>query len=100
MKKLLGIVVLGLLLSGNAYAKIDESYKKQIYEGCINDAKKDNNYNILNLILVFIISFISLVILADTFKTPISNIVPNIEFILYSLYESVKDIFLFLNDLI
>ena len=45
MNKLLGIIVLGLLLSGNAYAKIDESYKKQIYEGCINDAKKDNNYN-------------------------------------------------------
>ena len=77
--------------------KINENTKNELIK--IN-SKKDNNYNILNLILVFIISFISLVILADTFKTPISNIVPNIEFILYSLYESVKDIFLFLNDLI
>ena len=77
--------------------KIDEITKNELVK--IN-SKKDNNYNILNIILVFIISFISLVILVDTFKTPISNIVPNIEFILYSLYESVKDIFLFLNDLI
>ncbi len=45
MKKLLGIVVLGLLLSGNAYAKIDSSYEKQIYEGCINDAKRNNDFN-------------------------------------------------------
>ena len=45
MKKLLGIVVLGLLLSGNAFAKIDSSYEKQIYEGCINDAKQNNDYN-------------------------------------------------------
>jgi len=45
MKKLLGIIVLGLLLSGNAYAKIDKSYVKQIYEGCISDAKQNNDYN-------------------------------------------------------
>ena len=45
MKKLLSIIVLGLLLSGNAYAKIDKSYVKQIYEGCISDAKQNNDYN-------------------------------------------------------
>ena len=45
MKKLLSILVLGLLLSGNAYAKIDKSYVKQIYEGCISDAKQNNDYN-------------------------------------------------------
>ena len=77
--------------------KIDENTKSELVK--IN-SKNDNNYNVLNLILVFIISFISLVILVDTFKTPISNILPNIEFILYNLYESIKDIFLFLNDLI
>ena len=45
MKKLLGIVGLSLLLTGNAFAKIDNSYKKQIYEGCINDAKRNNDFN-------------------------------------------------------
>ena len=42
MKKLLGIVVLGLLLSGNAYAEV-------VYLKCIRtDQKKDNvsrNFN-------------------------------------------------------
>jgi len=38
-------LVAGLLLSGNAYAKIDDSYQQQIYYGCINDAKKNNDYN-------------------------------------------------------
>ena len=45
MKKILGIIVLGLLLSGNAYAKIDKSYVNQIYDGCISDAKQNNDYN-------------------------------------------------------
>ena len=45
MKKLLGIIVLSLLMSGNVFAKIDKSYVKQIYEGCISDAKQNNDYN-------------------------------------------------------
>ena len=62
--------------------------------------KTKKNYKILGPIIVFIISFISLIILVDTFQNPISKIVPNIEFLLYNLYESINDIKLFLNDLI
>ena len=66
-----------------------------------NETLKDKkNYNILGLIMVFIISFIALIITLDTFQNPISKIVPNIEFILYSLYETINDIKLFLKDLI
>ena len=61
---------------------------------------KKKNYNILNITLVFIISFIAIVIIIDTFKSPIGSIVPNIEFLLYNLYESIKDIILFIKDLI
>ena len=53
----------------------------------------------LNVILIFIISVIALIVLLDTFKSPISLIIPNIEFILESLYETLKDIFLFIQDL-
>ena len=60
---------------------------------------KKNKLSPLNFILVFIISVISLIILLDTFKYPISLILPNIEFILESLYETVKDITLFIQDL-
>ena len=55
---------------------------------------------ILNIIVVFIISFMALIILTDTFEQPISKLIPNIEFILFNLYESIKDIMLFFNDLI
>ena len=59
-----------------------------------------NNYNILGIIIVFIITFVALIIILDTFQDPISKIVPNIEFLLYNLYESINDVKLFLKDLI
>tara|TARA_B100000767_G_C19531263_1_gene436685 strand:- start:121 stop:666 length:546 start_codon:yes stop_codon:yes gene_type:complete len=62
--------------------------------------KKKNKYNILGIIIVFIISFVALIIVLDTFQNPISKIVPNMEFLLYNLYETINDILLFLNDLI
>ena len=62
--------------------------------------KKNTKFNILNLTIVFIISFIALIIILDTFKAPISKIVPDIELILYNLYETINDIKLFFIDLI
>ena len=61
--------------------------------------KKQKNFKILNIFVVIIITFIALIIIVDTFKYPIGKIVPNIEFILYNLYESIKDISLFIKDL-
>jgi predicted Zn finger-like uncharacterized protein len=76
-------------------------------EELINDddkstAKSTNkkSYNILGITIIFIISFIALIIVLDTFQVPISKFVPNIEFLLYSLYETINDIVLFLSDLI
>ena len=69
-------------------------------EFLVNNKKIKRKFKILNLTIVFIISFIALIIFIDTFKTPISEIIPNIEFILYNLYETIKDIFSFLKDLI
>ena len=62
--------------------------------------KKQKNFKILNIFVVTIISFIAFIIVIDTFKSPIGKIVPNVEFILYNLYESIKDISLFIRDLI
>ena len=61
--------------------------------------KKQKNFKILNILVVTIISFVAFIIIVDTFKYPIGKIVPNIEFILYNLYESIKDISLFIRDL-
>ena len=60
--------------------------------------KKKINY--INLFFVIIISLISLVILIDTFKSQISNFFPGIDVILDNLYETIKDITLFLKDLV
>ena len=62
--------------------------------------KKQKNFKILNIFVVTIISFIAFIIIVDTFKYPIGKIVPNVEFILYNLYESIIDISLFIRDLI
>ena len=62
--------------------------------------KKPKNFKILNFFIVLIISFVAFIIIVDTFKLPIGQVVPNIEFILYNLYESIRDISLFIRDLI
>ena len=61
---------------------------------------ENKKLSFLNVILVFIISIIALIVLLDTFKSPISLMIPNIEFILESLYETLKDILLFIQDLL
>jgi predicted Zn finger-like uncharacterized protein len=65
----------------------------------ISKPKKPKNFKILNSFIVAIISFVAFIIIVDTFKYPIGQVVPNIEFILYNLYESIKDILLFIRDL-
>ena len=82
------------------FIKFNNSTKKKIKEEKKQKKKVIKNYNILALTLVFIISFIALVVIADTFKSPIGKIFPNFEFLLYNLYESTKDFVLFFKDLI
>ena len=74
--------------------------KNDYHDPEISIPKKRKNKNILSLTIIFIISFIALIIILDTFQRPISKVIPNIEFILYNLYETINDIMLFLGDLI
>ena len=76
-------------------ASSNKSKRKHSYK--FSESKK---INFLNVILVFIISIIALIVLLDTFNNPISLIIPNIEFILEGLYEVLKDISLFIQDLL
>ena len=54
---------------------------------------------ILNYLIVFIISFVAVIIVLDTFKGPLSTFYPNIELVLYNLFETLKDLMLFIKDL-
>ena len=56
--------------------------------------------NLFGYLIVFVISFTALIIILDTFKYPLSAFFPNIEEILYNLYETIKDIISFGKDLI
>ena len=51
-------------------------------------------------ISVLIISFIALIVIIDTFKSPIYKTFPNLEIVIFSLFEVLKDIELFIKDLI
>jgi len=92
--------------------KDDEIQKKTlINENLTTDNISDNNNKIeklnskfnfnkiLSFFLVILISLIALVILLDTFKVPLSGSFPELEIILYNLYETIKDIYLFLKNL-
>ena len=67
----------------------------------INNAKVEKNriVNFFSYLLVFIISFVALIILIDTLKSPLINLFPGLEIFLFNLFESLKDVKLFIIDL-
>ena len=77
--------------------------KVKIPENQINPSTSNTRENIGNkffsYLIVFIISFVALIILIDTLKTPLISIFPGIEIILFNLFETLQDIKLFIIDL-
>ena len=68
----------------------------------INKNKK-TSFNIskfLSYFLVFLITFIALIIVLDTFKSPLSSIIPGLEIFLYNFFETLKDLYLFIKNLL
>ncbi len=101
----------------NKEDKIEEKQQEEIIKTEINNKKKEKNSkkqkNITTLkktenkgskffsyLIVFIISFVALIILLDTLKTPLINVFPGLEIILFNLFETLQDIKLFIIDLI
>ena len=66
----------------------------------IEKKKISNSSKYLKFLIVITISFIGLIIILDTFKSPLKVVFPQLENMLQNLYETLKDIFLFLKDLI
>ena len=96
----------------NKEDKIEEKQQQEeIIKTEINNKKKEKNTTTLkktenkgskffSYLIVFIISFVALIILLDTLKTPLNNAFPGLEIILFNLFETLKDIKLFIIDLI
>ena len=55
---------------------------------------------LFSYLIVLIISFVALIILVDTLKTPLINVFPGLEVILFNLFETLQDIKLFIIDLL
>ena len=87
-------------------AKLDQELDKDVKNDDITHnsdlPKKSENITFskfLSYIIVSIISFAVFVILIDTIKTPLIDIFPGLEILLFNLFETLQDIKLFIIDL-
>ena len=79
--------------------KKEKNSEKQI-NTTTHKKKENNGSKFFSYLIVFIISFVGLIILLDTLKTPLINVFPGLEIILFNLFETLQDIKLFIIDLI
>jgi predicted Zn finger-like uncharacterized protein len=69
----------------------------------LTNKNKKNTFSVgklLSYILVFLITFIALIIVLDTFKSPLSSIIPGLEIFLYNFFETLKDLYLLIKNLL
>ena len=66
----------------------------------VDDGLNISLLKIFNYFIVLIITTIAAIIFLDTFKNNLSSVFPNLELFLYNLFETIKDINLFIKDLI
>ena len=76
---------------------VEENKKAKSELSAINETerkseviKKTQSNKFFSYLIVFIISLGALIILLDTLKTPLTNIFPGIEVLLFNLYETLK----------
>ena len=79
--------------------KLEEISEKQ-KKTTISKNTENKGSKFFSYLIVFIISFVALIILLDTIKTPLINVFPGLEIILFNLFETLQDIKLFIIDLI
>jgi predicted Zn finger-like uncharacterized protein len=79
--------------------KKDKNIEKQ-KETKISKNTENTGNKFFSYLIVFIISFVALIILLDTLKNPLINVFPGLEIILFNLFETLQDIKVFIIDLI
>ena len=89
----------------NPLPKIETELNNQKKEKNIEKQKetkisKNTGNKFFSYLIVFIISFVALIILIDTLKNPLINVFPGLEIILFNLFETLQDIKIFIIDLI
>ena len=84
------------LINDNEIYKDNKIQEKITIENNIKISKISDFFSYL---VVFLISFVALIILLDTLKSPLINVFPGLEIVLFNLFETLKDIKLFIIDL-
>ena len=79
--------------------KKEKNIEKQ-KETKISKNTENTGNKFFSYLIVFIISFVALIILLDTLKNPLINVFPGLEIILFNLFETLQDIKLFIIELI
>ena len=79
--------------------KKEKNIEKQ-KETKISKNTENTGNKFFSYLIVFIISFVALIILLDTLKNPLINVFPGLEIILFNLFETLQDIKVFIIDLI
>ncbi len=91
-------------ISINTEENIDEkniNTNKELNNNIINKKSKTSILNnFFSYLIVFFISIVALIIFIDTIKIPLINNIPSFEIILFNLFETLKDIKLFIIDLL
>ena len=82
----------------NKKVKLEPSEIKET-ESKSDVIKKTQSIKFFSYLIVFIISVGALIVFLDTLKTPLINIFPGLEVLLFNLYETLQDIKLFIIDL-
>ena len=86
------------IFKGKNYSKLKNEKNYEITE--YKPKKTLSFLKFLSFLIVLLISFIALLIIVDTFKTFLYQLFPGLELIMFSLFETLKDIELFIRDLI
>ena len=79
--------------------KKEKNIEKQ-KETKVSKNTENTGNKFFSYLILFIISFVALIILLDTLKNPLINVFPGLEIILFNLFETLQDIKLFIIDLI
>ncbi len=84
----------------NKEDKIEEKNSEKQKKTTTLNKTENKGSKFFSYLVVFIISFVALIVLLDTLKTPLVNVFPGLEIILFNLFETLQDIKLFIIDLI
>ena len=80
------------------YSKLKD---KKNYEITKYKPRKSFSFTkLLSYLIVLLITFVALLVVIDTFSTHLYQLFPSLELVIFSLFEILKDIKLFIKDLV